>query len=266
MKEDDDDQWRKPLLIASFAGIGLLGGGLLGYAGYMLAAPTLAGGATLALAGGGTVGGETALVGSAAAAAGGAGAGGVVGAKAGADADAETAERDAPRGRSTARNPGPSPVPAPLPNTPLAGPDEGCSQKPEELLANFVDGTRLAPGYLHAHERQGGHTISRHVETGSDYLEWRLNDVESASSFISYDIAEEAIRAAVLGNRTEIESWFRSGLGKQRDFAYPSQRRIGYSVSRARREPVAITDVVVVLRRIQGCRILIYTAYPKQNE
>lgn len=82
-KREDDDRWRKPILVASLIGIGVIGGGLLGYAAYTLAAPVITtSGGTFALAGGGTFSavavGETGAVVSAVA---GGFAGGAAGAK-----------------------------------------------------------------------------------------------------------------------------------------------------------------------------------------
>jgi len=75
-----------------------------------------------------------------------------------------------------------------------------------EIMTRFVDRTRLTVGFLRRHEKNGGHTIERHVEKPLKYLIGRLNEVRDASSYTDLLTAENVIRRTVASNRFGIES------------------------------------------------------------
>lgn len=266
--EESEERWRKSLLVAGIIGIGVLGGGLLGYAAYTVAASALtAGGGTLALAGGGTMGaaaaaGEGAVL---ATAAGGL-AGGAAGAKAGEGVESEPTKREAPPNGAPGQAPGPLPVPLPILPSSQTRPEDCSLKSGQDVLMRFVDETRLAPGFLQRHEDNGGHTIEKHVGKSLKYLMGRLPKVADASSFNDSLTAEREIRRAVMAEQAKIDVWFRGGMLQPLDIHVPERREpnvIGYAVSAGNPAPLPKYDTVVVMIEANGCRILIYTAYPE---
>jgi tetratricopeptide (TPR) repeat protein len=262
--EEREQRWRKPVLVASLVGIGVLGGGLLGYAAYAMAAPALtAGGGTLALAGGGTMSaaavGEGAVLATAA--------GGLVGGAAGAKA-AEGVESESPKREPASQNgtpgqdPGPLPVPVPLPIGSERAPGDCSLTGGEDILLRFVDGTRLAPGFIKVHDQHGGHTEERHIAKSVEFLLARLTEVPRASSFNDMNAAERYIKTNAEANMGRIEAWWRRG-GPPESFTYAGTGVVGYGVTRANRQPAPQEGGRIVLTRMNDCRILILTAYPE---
>lgn len=264
--EEREQRWRKPILVASLVGIGVLGGGLLGYAAYAMAAPALtAGGGTLALAGGGTMSVAAVGEGAVLATAVGGLAGGAAGAKAAEGVESESSKREptSPNG-APGRDPGPGPLPIPVP-LPIGSdtrPGDCSLNGGEDILLRFVDGTRLAPGFIKIHDQHGGHTEDRHIAKPVEYLLGRLAEVPRASSFNDMNTAERYIKANAEANKGRIEAWWRRG-GPPESFTYAGSGVVGYGVAMINRQPAPQQGGRIVLTRMNDCRILILTAYPE---
>lgn len=261
--EESEERWRKSLLVAGIIGIGVLGGGLLGYAAYTVSASALtAGGGTLALAGGGTMGAAAAAgEGTVLATAAGGLAGGAAGAKAAEGVESEPTKREAPPNGAPGQAPGPLPVPLPIPMGTQTQPDDCSVRQNEDVLPRFIDGTRLSPGFVKIHDQNGGHTEAKHVKKSIEYLIGRLGQENAASTFDDMNVAEAEIRETVSENLSSIAAWMLTA-GAPKAFDRPGQVEIGSGVSRNSRVPSRMSNTRVVLLKRYGCRILILTAYP----
>ncbi len=146
-----------------------------------------------------------------------------------------------------------------------------CALKPNEsILDRFIDGTGLAPGFLHAHEGHGhGHTIERHVRKTLDYLHGRLVNepkVFDANSFDDHETAETAIRDAIMGDIADITRW-----GSRRDPTLKKSYLIGkagkpfgYGIEREDSLSKARLKYNAEVRMLQkaNCDIFILSAFP----
>jgi hypothetical protein len=145
--------------------------------------------------------------------------------------------------------------------------EDGCGDgQPVDILDRFVDGTRLAPGFLRRHEDNGGHTIDKHVGKPREYLIARLKEVWDASSYNDMLTAENVTRQTIIADLDAITAWFRSKDPNDRRFRNPGGaglREIGYMVSRDNYFPTPKFDSSIVLRKAPQCRILIYTSFPE---
>ncbi len=269
LKKDEIERARRAMDTGALIVAGGLVGGLLGYAAYGLAAG--AGGETFVLAGGGTLATATAVEGGAAAftAAGGL-AGGAAAAKAAEGAPEGQSKRETPASGDPGQGPVPGPIPIPLPIPIGSQPrPEDCALKPrQDVLDRFIDGKRLALGFLAKHEGPG-HTKEKHVRKKIEYLQNRLREegIEDASSFFDETTAEQVIRQAVLGDLSQITAWHATPLNKSehRSFYRGSHLQpIGNSVS-AQNPDLLVPkyDARVRLMRTEGCQIYILTAYPE---
>lgn len=147
--------------------------------------------------------------------------------------------------------------------------NDDCSLKPgEDILTKFLDGTRLASGFLQHHEGPGrGHTRRDHVGQSLKDLARQIKAGKNdASSYPDITIAEEIARRAIENNRSGVEAWF-VGRTKAR---FPARytgsplRSIGYTISEQNPSvPLPKYDGVAVLQKFDGCRILILTSHPQ---
>jgi tetratricopeptide (TPR) repeat protein len=266
-REDDDGAWRKPVLIGGMVVLGVAGGGLLGFAAYAMAAPAVAGAGGLALASGGVMATADAAAGAAVTTAAGAAAGGAYGAKTGKHMADALPEKSPPPatpalGGGPGEGPGPIPAPAPIPGPVDSPTGEDCALRSgEDVVGRFVDGTRLAPGFLQIHEKEGGHAIREHVGKSDEYLLKRLSNERAASSFYDMSVAEATIREAVNTNLSNISGWMNTTSSKM-VVNYVGASPVGTGVSLADRVPRQKSNTRVVLIKRQACRILILTAFP----
>lgn len=147
--------------------------------------------------------------------------------------------------------------------------DEGCSLKPgEDILERFLDGTRLASGFLYKHEGPTrGHTRRDHVRQTLDDLARQLRAGKTdASSYPDIGIAEEITRRAIEDNRALVEGWFvrRTKTRQPTPYTGSHLRSIGYAISDENPSvPIPKYDAVAVLQKSDDCRILILTSYPQ---
>lgn len=122
--------------------------------------------------------------------------------------------------------------------------------------------------WLESQETAGGHTISRHVGKGEQWLVARLAKqpkIPAASGFTDLENARLGIRAALVEHRARINNWAASARRhKRRAWDYDGQFFIGHVVERGAALGGAekSTDLKVVLEADGegGCTLL--TAYP----
>lgn len=137
----------------------------------------------------------------------------------------------------------------------------------DDVLARFIDGTRLAPGFLPKHEGPG-HTIERHISKRPEYLRERLRGegLEDASTFFDQNTAERVIRSAVKTHEARIAAWFSANVAVQFDARYTGSHLnpIGNALSWQNPDMLLPKyDAVVRLRRTPQCQIYILTAFPE---
>jgi hypothetical protein len=118
-------------------------------------------------------------------------------------------------------------------------------------------------------ERQGGHTLARHVGRTDAELAERLRrepEISSASTYTNRATAEAVVGAALLSNTRSFAAWQRR-TGRRPNFAlhYDAHRVIGRSLSRRRQATVACERAVVVLRWNDARhQFYVLTSYPEE--
>lgn len=122
-------------------------------------------------------------------------------------------------------------------------------------------------GGLEAHERAGGHLLSRHVGKSAEQLRQRLQSdsrISAASSFSDKKSAEAAVAAAIAANQKKIASWLK-GQEERLVITYRSGNPVGISVGRNSGRARDVTGVRLILVRnprfVGGWHIL--TGYPE---
>lgn len=142
------------------------------------------------------------------------------------------------------------------------GRDECALKEGEDVLDRFVDGTRLAAGFLNEHEYAGGHVKREHVRQELDDLLRQLNRKPQASSFPTQELAEIYIQAAMLAKLDEITTWYQSKI-KRTAIPHSTPFNTGVGVTRQRRMLANYSGVLTVLERMENCKIRIVTSHPK---
>ncbi len=114
-------------------------------------------------------------------------------------------------------------------------------------------------------ERQGGHTLHRHVGRSESELVRRLEreaGIAAASSFDDRATAEAVIAATLERERERIATWMRHDKENLTlDYRGDAGRTIGRVLRRGDAAALAATDARVVLRK-RGARFFVLTAYP----
>jgi hypothetical protein len=119
-------------------------------------------------------------------------------------------------------------------------------------------------------ERQGGHTLARHVGRTDAELADRLRrepEISSASTYTDRATAEAVVGAALLSNTRSFAAWQRR-TGRRPNFAlhYDAHRVIGRSLSRGRQATVPCERAVVVFRWNDARhRFYVLTSYPEER-
>lgn len=122
---------------------------------------------------------------------------------------------------------------------------------------------------LAAEEVAGGHTIARHVARSEAQLRARLAAeprLPAASTFRSLPEAERAVAEAIRANGAAIKNWATAATaGQTKAFPYNAGRVIGQGVVRSTGKLQDMTNMVVVVRKVQTQNRIyfILTAYPK---
>ncbi|QZY29724.1 RNase A-like domain-containing protein [Nocardioides coralli] len=111
---------------------------------------------------------------------------------------------------------------------------------------------RWRRGWLRAHERGGGHTISKHVGQSEAQLAQRraAEGLPYASSFRNQDEAETFVAAALRGNAQKVDDWMSGGGGRNLLVSHDLGRPVGISVGPA--GPEFPTGLRVILRKDAG--------------
>jgi hypothetical protein len=119
-------------------------------------------------------------------------------------------------------------------------------------------------------ERQGGHTLARHVGRTDAELAERLRrepQISSASTYTDRATAEAVVGAALHSPTRALTTWQRR-TGPRPNFAlhYDAHRVIGRSLSRGRPASVPSERAVVVLRWNDARhRFFVLTSYPEER-
>lgn len=123
---------------------------------------------------------------------------------------------------------------------------------------------------LAADERDGGHTLARHVGRSPADLADRLaqeRGVRTASTFSDRATAERAVGLALDRFRERIDSWCARGPRRPNlalTVRSPDGRPFGLSLSRSDRSPREAFAARVVLRA-RGDGFIVLTAYPTEE-
>ena len=142
------------------------------------------------------------------------------------------------------------------------------------LIAGFAGAARAiairrGAVSLAAEEAAGGHTIARHVALTESQLRARLAAqpaIGSASTFRNLADAERCIAEALRANRSIIREWAKTATaGQSKAISHSAGRIVGQGVVRSTGRLENMTNVVVVVRKIQDQNrvYFILTAYPK---
>lgn len=155
---------------------------------------------------------------------------------------------------------------------PSKTPDEECAEAKarKEVLSQFIDETRLAPGFLDRHEGvDGAHTKARHIKDRTNpadlrYLKGRLEQIESSSAFFDQPTAEDAIREAVRQREGQIGAWIFASGGEKQEFSVPGDpsRPGGFGISDGDDDFSDRSGTHLRLLRVRVCHILIHSAWP----
>ena len=123
---------------------------------------------------------------------------------------------------------------------------------------------------LAADERCGGHTIARHVGKTNRELAERLRqqpEISAASTYTDLKTAETVVGAALVKERSRIESWSkRSGSRPNLALRYtsPGEGLIGRSWQRGKVAPNGCFQAVIVLRwDVSRGAFCVLTSYPE---
>ncbi len=119
--------------------------------------------------------------------------------------------------------------------------------------------------WLVLEERDGGHTLERHVGKSKSYLKSRLQRerrIPAASSFRNRQIARQALSRTLTYNSRKLNAWANSGsAGKRKVVEGRSINKVGTVVPR---DGEAVTTrrfkIVLEIKKPGDCYIL--TAYP----
>jgi hypothetical protein len=126
-------------------------------------------------------------------------------------------------------------------------------------------GTTQPARDLAADERQGGHTLARHVGRDDGELERRLareRSLGAASTFDDRATAERVVGATLLREERRIAAWLsRRGGDLALDYRGSPAAPIGRVLVRGDRAPRRAADARVVLRRAADS-FYVLTAYP----
>jgi hypothetical protein len=119
-------------------------------------------------------------------------------------------------------------------------------------------------------ERQGGHTLARHVGRTDAELAERLRrepEISSASTYTDRATAEAVVGAALMTTTRAFTTWQRR-TGRRPNFAlhYDAHRVIGRLLSRGRQMTVPCERAVVVFRwNDTRHRFYVLTSYPEER-
>ena len=121
------------------------------------------------------------------------------------------------------------------------------------------------PRELFYDEDAGGHTLARHVGKTDDELRDRLmhERIAAASTYTDHQIAEQAIGAAIAGNRDRIVRWISGGGHPNLVLDYDSPRPIGRSLRRGQNESTPCSHAVLVLKWKPPADYFVLTSYPE---
>jgi hypothetical protein len=121
---------------------------------------------------------------------------------------------------------------------------------------------------LGADERQGGHTLERHVARTDEQLRERLKrepGIVAASTYTDRDTAERVVARTLASRRPQVEAWLdRSGERPNLvlDYHDPDDKPIGRSLERGSKDVVPCQDAILVLRWTNGRNFYVLTTYP----
>jgi filamentous hemagglutinin len=158
----------------------------------------------------------------------------------------------------------------------LLGLHVACGQVPSEAKpssggrdknSNSTSSSSIPGGSLEAHEKAGGHLLSRHVGKSAEQLRQRLEKdsrISASSSFTDKKTAETAVSATIGANQKKIASWLK-GDEDRLVITYRSSTPVGISIGRQSSRTRDATGVRLVLVRNPkfpgGWHIL--TGYPE---
>ena len=145
----------------------------------------------------------------------------------------------------------------------------GCGKPAEGGFASSGAESRRSSALGHdlsVDERQGGHTLQRHVGKSDAELRDRLfreRHISAASTYTDRSTAEQAIGAALQENKERITRWAGlSGGHPNLVLDYRSAQPLGRTMHRGNSISQPCADAVVVLRwRPNGYYVL--TSYPE---
>jgi hypothetical protein len=118
-------------------------------------------------------------------------------------------------------------------------------------------------------EKQGGHTLARHVGKSDQDLRDRLDrerGISAASTYADRSMAESTVARALAREDRRVAAWLaRVGNRPNLALTYHGQPGviIGRSLERRRRDPIDCTDAVVVLRWNGRDGFFVLTSYPE---
>jgi hypothetical protein len=157
-------------------------------------------------------------------------------------------------------------------DVPAAPPDPPSVRAPAAAADQTSDQTAApatAARDLERDERQGGHTLARHVGLSDSDLRSRLRRerrITAASTWNDRQTAERIVAATIARSQIEVDRWRRRGIPRPNlalDWNGPEV--VGRTLSRGARrgEPVSCATVVLRARPSDDGDFYVLTSYPE---
>ena len=117
------------------------------------------------------------------------------------------------------------------------------------------------------HERDGGHTLSKHVRNNLDIFHDKRREKTYISYFKSAECAEEYISRAMSANKDAIASWSSKAASRaRRAFEYNFDTAVGFGVDPQNQTTTELYSVLVVLEKKENGEEVILTSYPVRRK
>jgi hypothetical protein len=116
-------------------------------------------------------------------------------------------------------------------------------------------------------EADGGHTLRKHVGRTDEQLRERLareRNISAASTYTDRATAEQAVGAAIAGNRDSIAGWLdRSERHSNLVLDYDAPQPVGRTLRRGESNPLPCSHATVVLKYQPPGSYYVLTSYPE---
>ena len=117
------------------------------------------------------------------------------------------------------------------------------------------------------HERDGGHTLSKHVRNRLGLLNDKRRETEYISSFFSAESTEECTSRAMNANKDAIASWSSEAASRaRRALECTFDTAVGFGAGPQDQIIIELYSVLVVLEKKENGEEFIVTSYPVRRK